>query len=73
MLSSVESDAITKKRIEPRLATGRYDAHATSISSPVARASTSFSLISVALVLVFSSVSMSSVLSRMLPVALASS
>lgn len=68
-----ESPARTKKSTEPRRATGVYFARTSSSSADVARACVSFSAISTALALVFSSVLMSSALSRMFPWAFESS
>ena len=73
MLEMFESASMTKKRTEPLCAAGVYLRRTTSISSFVTVACCSFALISVAFAFVASRVAMSSVLSRMLPVAFESS
>ena len=64
---------MTKKRIEPRLATGTYLTRVVSISLAVTCASLRFSAISTAFFFVFSRVSMSAALSKISPVACDSS
>jgi len=67
MLVMDERDAMTKNRMAPRLATGVYLTRVSSISLAVTLLTSSFSAISTALALAFSSVLISSWLSRMLP------
>ena len=64
---------MTKNRIEPLFATGAYLTRVVSSSTAVFCAASKFSAISTAFFFVFSSVSMSAALSRMLPCAVASS
>jgi len=73
MLVMADRPAMTKKVMAPRRATGEYLTRVTSISCAVTRDSASFRLISTALALALSSVSSSSMLSRMLPWLVASS
>jgi hypothetical protein len=60
MLVMAESEAMTKNRIAPRLATGLYLTRVTSISVAVTLDASSFSAISTALALADSRVEMSS-------------
>ena len=67
MVLITDSADMTKKRMEPRFATGAYLTRVNSISFAVTWAFWRFSAMFFALVLVFSSVLISSWLSRMLP------
>ena len=70
--STPARSAMQKKRIEPRAATGMYLARVSSISFSAISASATAALISSEVTLETPSVSMSTVSSRMSPVALAS-
>ena len=70
--SMTRKSATTKYRIEPRVATGRYSAHATEMRSPAVEALESFSFTSPAVFFIVPSTSMSDASSSRLPVELAS-
>ena len=67
MRFTADSPATTKNNREPRFATGRYSSLARVISAFVVAASASFAAISTLLAFAFSSVPMSSSLSKMFP------